>query len=166
MSVVVAPGKLLTVTRRLAARLNKSLRKPLTIESPTMIVPSLGFCSPWPFSLVSLFSVCSCWFWELALPFFFYCENVGTVDIRILMAHHLRNCSLEACLKFLNTISSDFSTSLFRFLFPLWYWQLLLHYWFPVDRDLCRASHSHPLVVHIPPAQLLKRICCQFLITT
>ena len=67
--MVVAPGKLLTVTRRLAARLNKSLRKPLTIESPTMIVPSLGFCSPWPFSLVSLFSVCSCWFWELALPF-------------------------------------------------------------------------------------------------
>jgi len=43
MSVVVAPGKLLTVTRRLAARLNKSLRKPLTIESPTMIVPSLGY---------------------------------------------------------------------------------------------------------------------------
>ena len=81
MSAVVAPGKLLTVTRCLAARLNKSLRNPLTIESPTMIVPSLGLCSPWPFSLVSLFSICSCWFWELALPFFFFFPRLGLLDL-------------------------------------------------------------------------------------
>ena len=81
MSAVVAPGKLLTDTRRLAARLNKSLRNPLIIQSPTMIVPSLGLYSPWPFSLVSLFSICSCWFWELALPLFSFFPRLGLSDL-------------------------------------------------------------------------------------
>ena len=48
MSAVVAPEKLLTVAHCLTAQLNKSLRRPLTIESPTMIVASLNLCGNWP----------------------------------------------------------------------------------------------------------------------
>ena len=71
MSVFVAPGKLLTVTRLFAARLNKSLRNPLMIECPMIIVSSfdLDLCVSCWLTLAFLPLFCGSWAWAF---FFFF----------------------------------------------------------------------------------------------